>query len=78
MEKILKKALFLLSSQERKEAVLKFLLPPHNMTVTEVAKQENIPANNLYNWRKKARQSGQDNPCQVKPKIPNSGQQKPS
>ena len=53
-------------SQERKEAVLKFLLPPHNMTVVEVAKQENIAANNLYNWRKKARQLGQPVPGKTK------------
>ena len=53
-------------SQERKEAVLKFLLPPHNMTVVEVAKQENIAANNLYNWRNKARQLGQPVPGKTK------------
>ena len=42
-------------SNERKEAVLKKLLPPLNMTVAEVAKQESIGVQTLYNWRKRIR-----------------------
>jgi transposase-like protein len=45
-------------SPERKEAVLKKLLPPHNRTVTEVAVQEGISTATLYNWRNKARLEG--------------------
>ena len=45
-------------SSERKEAVLKKLLPPHNMTVAEVARQEGIRAKTLYNWRYNAKKQG--------------------
>ncbi len=45
-------------SNERKEAVLKKLLPPHNMTVAEVARQEGIKPKTLYNWRYNAKKSG--------------------
>ena len=41
-------------SPERKEAVLKKLLPPHNRTVTEVSAQEGIATATLYNWRTKS------------------------
>lgn len=53
-------------SQERQEAILKFLSPPHNMTVAEIAKQENISAATLYNWRNKARNAGQPVPGKTK------------
>ncbi|PTL90329.1 transposase, partial [Halomonas sp. SYSU XM8] len=43
---------------ERREAILKKLLPPHNRTVAEVAQEEGISVATLYNWRKKARQAG--------------------
>ena len=45
-------------SIERKEAILKKLLPPINQTVAEVARAEGLSVNTLYNWRDKARQSG--------------------
>jgi len=45
-------------SSERKEAVLKKLLPPYNMTVAEVARQEGITAKTLYNWRYNAKKQG--------------------
>ena len=45
-------------SPERKEAVLKKLLPPLNMPVVEVSKQEGISTASLYNWRKQARLGG--------------------
>ena len=45
-------------SSERKAAILKKLLPPHNLTVSEVSKQEGISASALYNWRSQARREG--------------------
>lgn len=45
-------------SSEHKEAILKKLLPPLNMTVTEVAKREGITPKTLYNWRYNAKKSG--------------------
>ena len=43
---------------ERKEAILKKLLPPYNLTVSEVSEQEGISTASLYNWRKQARTEG--------------------
>lgn len=45
-------------SQERKEAVLNRLLPPYNMTVSQVAEMEGISEATLYNWRKQAKLRG--------------------
>src|SRR5690606_8004387 len=45
-------------SPERKEAILKKMAPPHNMTVAELASQEGISTATLYNWRKAARGRG--------------------
>ena len=45
-------------SQERKAAVLKKLLPPHNLTISEVAESEGISQVTLYNWRNQAKQQG--------------------
>ena len=45
-------------SPERKEAVLIKLLPPHNRCVTDVAKEEGISEQTLYNWLKKLKQTG--------------------
>lgn len=39
-------------SPERKEALLKKLLPPYNLSVAEVARQEGISDASLYAWRK--------------------------
>ncbi|MCU7908272.1 MAG: transposase, partial [Candidatus Thiodiazotropha sp. (ex Lucinoma aequizonata)] len=41
--------------KERKEAVLKKMLPPNNKTIPEIAKEEGICEGTLYNWRKAAR-----------------------
>ena len=49
-------------SAERKEAVLKQLSPPHNMTLASLAQQEGISYATLYNWRNKLRQQGQPVP----------------
>ena len=45
-------------SQERKQAVLAKLAPPHKWTVREVADEEGISEPTLYNWRKQARLNG--------------------
>ena len=49
-------------SQERKEAILKKLLPPQNMSVTEVARSEGISYQTLYHWRDKVRKEGRPVP----------------
>ena len=43
---------------ERKEAVLKKMLPPNNKTIRELAQEEGISEATLYNWRKAARAEG--------------------
>ena len=43
---------------ERKEAVLKKMLPPNNKTIPEISKEEGISEGTLYNWRKEARAEG--------------------
>ncbi len=45
-------------SSERKAALLKKLLPPINMSVAELARQENISEVTLYNWRQHAKDGG--------------------
>ena len=44
--------------QERRETVLKKMLPPSNKSIAEIAKEENISEATLYNWRKAARAEG--------------------
>jgi len=44
--------------RERKEAVLKKMLPPNNQTIKELAKEEGVSEATLYNWRKAARAEG--------------------
>jgi transposase-like protein len=41
-------------SPERKAAVLARMMPPHNLSVNEIDRQEGIPANTLYGWRSQA------------------------
>ena len=45
-------------SEERKAAVLRKLLPPLNMTVAEVSRQEGISDVTLYAWRSRVRAEG--------------------
>lgn len=45
-------------SPERKAAILKKLLPPLNMSVAEVSRQENISHVTLYTWRKQLLEKG--------------------
>ncbi len=44
--------------KERKEAVLKKMLPPNNKAIPELAQEEGICEATLYNWRKQARTEG--------------------
>lgn len=44
--------------EERKEAILKKMLPPNNKTIKELAEEEGISEATLYNWRKAARAEG--------------------
>jgi transposase-like protein len=43
---------------ERKEAVLRKMLPPNNKPIPEISKEEGICEGTLYNWRKSARAEG--------------------
>lgn len=45
-------------AEERKEAVLKKLLPPYNKTYIELSQEECIPASTIYTWVKKRQQVG--------------------
>jgi len=45
-------------SEERKAAVLKKMLPPHNQSVAEVSREEGISDATLYNWRTQAKEQG--------------------
>ena len=45
--------------KERKEAVLKKMMPPHNKPIPELADEEGISIGTLYNWRNQARRNGQ-------------------
>lgn len=45
-------------SAERKEAILKKMLPPHNKSVPAIAEEEGISVATLYIWRKDARAKG--------------------
>jgi len=44
---------------ERKQAELAKLCPPHNRSIREVAAEEGISEATLYNWRKQARARGE-------------------
>lgn len=43
---------------ERKDALLRKLLPPHNLSVAELARQEGMSEQTLYDWRKHAKAQG--------------------
>jgi transposase-like protein len=45
-------------SDERKEAVLRKMLPPHNRPLAALAAEEGISEATLYNWRRDARDKG--------------------
>lgn len=45
-------------SDQRKEAVLRKMLPPHNRPLAELAAAEGISEATLYKWRREARDQG--------------------
>ena len=45
-------------SPERKEAVLKKMMPPHHRTIKQLAAEEGISEATLHNWRQEARSKG--------------------
>lgn len=45
-------------SPERREAVLKKMMPPGNKTISRLAAEEGISEATLVNWRKQAREKG--------------------
>jgi len=45
-------------SKERKEAVLRKMMPPQNRSIVALAKEEGIAEVTLYNWRREARNRG--------------------
>ncbi len=45
-------------SPERKEVVLKKMIPPHNRPVKKLAREEGISEATLFNWCKEAREKG--------------------
>ena len=45
-------------SEERKESVLRKLLPPANMSVAEISRQEGISTVTLYAWRNQVKAEG--------------------
>ena len=49
-------------SPERKESILKKMLPPVNMTVAELSRQEGISEGTLYNWRDQLKREGHSVP----------------
>ena len=45
-------------SPERKEAVLRKMMPPHNRSIKQLAQEEGISEATLFAWRKQARDRG--------------------
>lgn len=45
-------------SNERKAELLQMMLPPLNLTITEVSRREGVTAMSLRNWRKRVRDKG--------------------
>ena len=46
-------------SLERKSAVLKRMLPPNNVAIRQLSKEEGIGESTLFSWRAEARSKGQ-------------------
>lgn len=45
-------------SEERRESVIKKMLPPSNKSIPALSKEEGISEQTLYNWRQRARSQG--------------------
>ena len=63
-------------SLERKESVLRKLLPPEARSVAEVSEEEGICTATLFNWRKAARIKGQSVPSSKTPSEDWSSEEK--
>jgi len=63
-------------SLERKESVLRKLLPPDARSVSEVSEEEGICTATLFNWRKAARIKGQSVPDSKRPSDEWSSEEK--
>jgi len=50
-------------SEERRQAVVAKLLPPHNLTALVVAEQEGISVATIYKWRKEMPVEGRGLPA---------------
>jgi hypothetical protein len=44
--------------KERKESILKKMMPPNNCSIEQISKEEGISTATLYLWRKQARAAG--------------------
>lgn len=45
-------------SDERKASIISKMLPPLNMAIAELSRQEGIPEGTLYNWRDQMKREG--------------------
>jgi len=63
-------------SDERKEAVLRKMLPPHNRLLGELAAEEGISEATLYNWRRAA--ATRAGCCPTAPPGPRAGARRTS
>jgi hypothetical protein len=45
-------------TEEKKQSVLKKLLPPYNTSIPELSRAEGIPVTTLYSWRSEERKRG--------------------
>ena len=45
-------------SPDRKESVLRKMMPPHNRSIKQLAQEEGICQATLFSWRKEAREKG--------------------
>lgn len=43
---------------ERKQAVIAKMMPPHNQSIAQLAQEERMCTATLYHWRREARQAG--------------------
>jgi transposase-like protein len=55
-------------SKERKNAVIKKMLPPQSRTVIQLHEEENIALSTLYKWQSECRQNGS---LQIESDLPN-------
>ena len=59
-------------SEELKSSVIAKMLPPHNRSVPDLAKETNIPLNTLYTWRSKHVLGGEPFATTAELNTPNS------